>query len=105
MVSAHSTNDGRLHVRNVQNLIARVTTTAGAYLRDQATGELRTRLKEMFEPEEGDCYQRLQPLPAIDDIDIDPNRVTLVVSEPHPAGLHPNLRTFHDQHTDRIDHA
>lgn len=97
----HSTNDGRLHVRNVQNLIARVTTTAGAYLRDQATGELRTRLKEMFEPEEGDCYQRLQPLPAIDDIDIDPNRVTLVVSEPHPAGLHPNLRTFHDQYTYR----
>ena len=33
----HSTNDGRLHLRNVQNLVARVTTTAGAYLRDQAT--------------------------------------------------------------------
>ncbi len=97
----HSTNDGRLHVRNVQNLIARVTTTAGAYLRDQATGELRSRLKDMFEPDVGDCYQRLQPLPAIDGIDLDPNRVTLVVSEPHPAGLHPNLRTFYDQHTYR----
>ena len=39
----HSTNDGRLHLRNVQNLIARVTTTASAYLRDQASRELQER--------------------------------------------------------------
>ena len=45
----HSTNDGRLHLRNVQNLIARVTTTAGAYLRDQANTELKDRLAEIFE--------------------------------------------------------
>ena len=73
----HSTNDGRLHLRNVQNLVARVTTTAGAYLRDQATKELKERLTTIFEPSEGDCYQRLQPLPAIDEIAVDPDRVTL----------------------------
>ena len=95
----HSTNDGRLHLRNVQNLIARVTETAGAYLRDQATKELRERLEEIFKPSEGDCYQRLQPLPAIDEIAIDPDRVTLVVAEPHPAGLHPGLVDYYDQLT------
>ena len=68
----HATNDGRLHLRNVQNLIARVTTTAGAYVRDQATKELKERLTEIFEPSEGACYQRLQPLPAVDDIDVHP---------------------------------
>ena len=97
----HSTNDGRLHVRNVQNLIARVTTTAGAYLRDQATKELRSRLQEIFEPEVGDCYQRLLPLPGVDEIGVDQSRVTLIVAEPHAAGLHPILRTFYDQHTFR----
>ena len=97
----HTTNDGRLHLRNVQNLIARVTTTAGAYLRDQATKELKERLTEIFEPAEGACYQRLQPLPAVDEIDIQPDRVTLVVSEPHPAGLHPDLTTLYDQLTYR----
>lgn len=97
----HSTNDGRLHLRNVQNLIARVTTTAGAYLRDQANTELKDRLAEIFEPEERDCYQRLQALPAIDEIDIDPSRVSLIVAEPHPAGLHPDLITLYDQHTYR----
>ncbi len=95
----HSTNDGRLHLRNVQNLVARVTTTAGAYLRDQATKELKERLTAIFEPSEGDCYQRLQPLPAIDEIHIDPDRVTLVVAEPHPAGLHPELAAYYEQLT------
>ncbi|MCY3839415.1 MAG: DUF499 domain-containing protein [Gammaproteobacteria bacterium] len=95
----HTTNDGRLHVRNVQNLIARVTTTAGAYVRDQATRELKERLAEIFDPTEGTCYQDLIPLPAVDEIDIDPNRVTLVVTEPHPNGLHPDLATLYDQHT------
>ena len=97
----HATNDGRLHLRNVQNLIARVTTTAGAYVRDQATKELKERLTEIFEPTEGACYQRLQPLPAVDGIDVHPDRVTLVVAEPHPAGLHPDLAAFYEQLTYR----
>ncbi len=97
----HATNDGRLHLRNVQNLIARVTTTAGAYVRDQATKELKERLTEIFEPAEGACYQRLQPLPAVDGIDVHPERVTLVVAEPHPAGLHPDLATLYEQLTYR----
>ena len=97
----HSTNDGRLHVRDVQNLVARVTTTAGAYLRDQATREVTERLREIFRPDEGSCYQRLVPLPAVDEIDVGAERVTLIVAEPHPAGLHPDLRTLYDQHTYR----
>ena len=97
----HTTSDGRLHLRNVQNLIARVTTTAGAYLRDQATKELKERLTEIFEPAEGSCYQRLQPLPAVDEINVNPEQVTLVVAEPHPAGLHPALTELYEQHTYR----
>ena len=67
----HTTNDGRLHVRNVQNLVARVTTTAGTYLRDQAAGELKSRLREIFKPTEGGCYQQVAPLPAVDNVKID----------------------------------
>ena len=94
----HTTNDGRLHVRNVQNLVARVTTTAGAYVRDQATKELKERLNGIFEPTEGTCYQRLSPLPAVDEIEIEPHQVTLVVADPHPNGLHPDLQTLYEQH-------
>ena len=97
----HATNDGRLHLRNVQNLVARVTATAGAFLRDQATKELKERLTEMFKPTEGSCYQHLLPLPAVDEIDVGPARVTLVVAEPHPDGLHPDLVKLYEQLTHR----
>ena len=97
----HTTNDGRLHVRNVQNLVARVTTTAGAYLRDQAAGELKSRLREIFEPTDGWCYQQVAALPAVDDVEIGAGKVTLVVSEPHPDGLHPDLVKLYDQLTYR----
>ena len=94
----HSTSDGRLHLRNVQNLVARVTTTAGAYLRDQATKELKDRLKQIFEPQNKWCYQRLVALPAVDEIDVTSDKVTLVVSAPHPDGLHPDLVKLYEQH-------
>ena len=97
----HTTSDGRLHVRNVQNLVARVTTTATAYLRDQATRELKDRLRLIFDPADQWCYQRLRPLPAVDEIEVEPDKVTLVVSEPHPNGLHPDLVTLYEQHTYR----
>ena len=97
----HDGNDGRLHLRNVQNLVARVTTTAGAYLRDHATREVQERLAEIFDPQERSCYQRLVALPGADAVDAGAERVTLVVAEPHPAGLHPDLRTLYDQHTYR----
>ena len=97
----HGSNDGRLHLRNVQNLIARVSTTARAYLRDQAAREVKERLAEIFAPHDRACYQRLAPLPAVDEIDIGAEHVTLIVAEPHPAGLHPDLRTLYDQHTYR----
>ena len=97
----HTTNDGRLHVRNVQNLVARVTTTAGAYLRDQAASELKSRLRKIFEPTDGWCYQQVAPLPAVDDVEVGAGKVRLVVSEPHPDGLHPDLVKLYDQLTYR----
>ena len=59
------------------------------------------RLSDVFDPVDGQCYQRLQVLPAVDEIEINPGRVTLVVTEPHPAGLHPDLAALYEQHTYR----
>jgi hypothetical protein len=62
--------------------------------------ELRSRLKEIFEPVDGWCYQRVLALPAVDEIELDQDRVTLVISEPHAgAGLRQELRGFWEQTT------
>ena len=100
----HVTGGGggeRLYVRQVQNLVARVATTASAYLRDQAILELKSRLGKIFEAQDGWCYRRLAVLPAIDKIDIVPDEVTLVVSEPNREGLNPDLVILYEQLTFR----
>lgn len=92
----HAGRDGRLFVKNVQNLVARLRTTAESYLRDQSLRELRDRLGELFKPNTGWCYQKVQALPAVDEIDIAQDKTVLVIFNPHPGGLHPDLLKLHD---------
>ena len=92
----HAGRDGRLFIKNVQNLVARLRTTAESYLHDQSLKELRERLTELFKPEEGHCYQKVQALPAVDEIDVTQDRTVLVIANPHPGGLNPDLTTLYD---------
>lgn len=87
----HAGRDGRLFVKNVQNLVARLRTTAESYLHDQSLRELRDRLYELFKPDTGWCYQKVQALPAVDEIDLPQDRTVLVIANPHAGGLHPDL--------------
>ena len=52
----HANRDGRLYFRNVQNLVAKLESLSGAYIREQAVKELRIRLSNIFEPQTGWCY-------------------------------------------------
>ena len=96
----HSTRDGKLYFRNVQNLNAKLESLVRAYQKEQAVQELRKRLRDLFEPQQGWCYQRVLALPAVDEIELDQDRVSLVIAEPHTGtGLHPELQTFWKQAT------
>jgi hypothetical protein len=93
----HSNRDGKLYFRNVQNLNAKLESLVGAYQSEQAVKELRARLENLFKPVNGWCYQRVQVLPPVDEIELDQDRVTLVISEPHTgSGLRQELRGFWD---------
>lgn len=96
----HSNRDGKLFFKNVENLNAKLESLARAYVREQSLKELRQRLTEMFKPVNGWCYQEVLPLPAIDEINLVSDLVTLVVSEPFVGqGLNPQLKQFFDQTT------
>lgn len=95
----HSTRDGKLFFRNVQNLNAKLESMVKAYDQTQAVAELRDRLLALFQPDNGWCYQRVLPLPATDEIELEQDKVTLVITEPRGGGLHPDLRKFYDQET------
>lgn len=96
----HSDRDGKLYFKNVQNLNAKLESLVRAYLPEQAVKELRTRLEELFKPGTAWCYQRVLALPAIDEIELEQDRVTLVITEPYSGGgLRPEIRDFFEQAT------
>lgn len=91
----HSSREGKLYFKNVQNLVAKLKTTAESYNRESSRKQLKTFLEDVFAPSMRDCYQQVQALSAIDEIDIKSDKVTLVVCEPYPGGLNPDLQKLY----------
>ncbi len=90
----HSNREGKLFFKNVENLVARLNTLAESYNREASLKELRSFLGRAFNPSMKDCYQEVLSLPALDEIQIKADKVTLVIYEPHTeaSGLHPKLK-------------
>lgn len=96
----HANRDGKLYFKDVQNLNAKLDSLSKAYVREQSIKELRQRLDSMFAPSSRWCYQAVQSLPGVDEIELSQDRVTLVVTEPYAgSGLNPHLKQFWEQAT------
>jgi len=78
----HVTRDGKLFFKNVENLKAKVATYARNKLREQREKELRDRLTEMFKITTKAAYQKLLPLPALDQIQLQQDTATMVIFRP-----------------------
>jgi hypothetical protein len=78
----HASRDGKLFFKNVENLKAKVATYARNKLREQREKELRDRLGDMFKVMTRAAYQKIQALPALDQIQLQQDTVTLVVFRP-----------------------
>ncbi len=96
----HADREGRLFFKNTENVVAKLHTIATSYTREIRLKELAEFLKKSFEPKIGDCYQTVLALPAVDDISLTADKVTLVISEPYPdGGLDPALLKFWEDTT------
>lgn len=90
-------NRGRLYFQNTKNMVAEMNTLVDSYTNENAKKELRRILEQNFSPQLKDCYELLYVLPAVDEIDLDQNKISLVIFEPYPGSiLHPDLKKFHD---------
>ena len=91
-----SNREGELYFKNVQNLVAKLKTTAESYNRESSLKELRNFLANVFAPSMKDCYQEVLALPALDEIQMKPDKVSLLIYEPYTGGgLHPDLQQFY----------
>lgn len=92
--------EGRLFFKNTKNMIAEMHSLVESYDNEQAKKELRTFLEQRFKPTVQDCYQVVQVFPAVDDIQLTSDKVTLVLFEPFVGtGLHPELQKFYEKST------
>ena len=86
-------NRGRLYFQNTKNMVAEMNTLVDSYTNENAKKELKKILVQNFSPNLKTCYEMLYVLPAADEIDLDQNKISLVVFEPHSGSeLHPNLK-------------
>ncbi|MDR0764047.1 MAG: DUF499 domain-containing protein [Synergistaceae bacterium] len=90
-------NRGRFYFQNTKNMVAEMNTLVDSYSDESAKKELRKFLEGNFDPKLKKCYESLYVLPAIDEIHIEQNKVSLVIFEPFTGtGLHPDLRNFYE---------
>ena len=102
----HTDKDGKFYFKNVRNLIAELNSLVDSFDDDNAKVEIRDFLKEKFSPRLKDCYQHVHVFPAIDEIQVTADQITLALFEPNTEqpGLHPQLaRLYEDtQYKNRI---
>ncbi len=90
----HTNQLGKLYFRDVENLVAKIKTVAEGVNRESSLKELRSFLKDTFIPSLKDCYQEVQVLPPIDEIDPRQDKVTLIICEPSTSGgLSPDIQS------------
>ncbi|GHS97709.1 hypothetical protein AGMMS50276_18210 [Synergistales bacterium] len=84
-------------IKALCKMIAEMNTLVDSYSNESAKKELREFLEGNFYPKLKKCYESLYVLPAIDEIHVEQNKVSLVIFEPYTGvGLHPDLQQFYD---------
>lgn len=92
----HVNRDGRLYFKDIQNINAKLSSYIGGMVKESKEKELRKQLESIFAPAKREVYQKLLCLPAIDEVDLNQDQVTLVVFQPREDSL-TSIRLFHEQ--------
>ena len=76
------TKSGRFYFHRQQNLNARVNSYANVCTHIDRDAQIEAKLTEMFEPRDKRCYQKVAVLPALDQVQLEQDRTTLVICKP-----------------------
>jgi hypothetical protein len=78
----HNSADGRLYFKNQQNLAAKLRSTALSLHAETVDRMLREHLESYFSASLRDCYQVIKVLPPPDEVQVEPEKTTLVIVRP-----------------------
>lgn len=88
--------NNRLFFKDIKNVNAELISLVDTYSLDFAKDKIKKYLEIKFKPELKDCYQSILVFPSIDEIELDRDAVTLILTEPSKNfnGLQKNLEIF-----------
>src|SRR5699024_5392132 len=91
----------RLYFKNIKNVNAELIDAINTYSYDFGKQAIKSFLVEKFTPKQKDCYQVVNVFPSISDIELERDKVTLILSEPNKdsTGLNPDLKKFFEDTT------
>jgi predicted AAA+ superfamily ATPase len=76
------TKSGRYLFNRHKNLNAQVNSYTNVCTAQDRDAKIEAKLAEMFEPRDKRCYQRLEVLPALDQVQLERDKTTLVILKP-----------------------
>ena len=93
----HIDREGNFLYRDVQNVVAKLTSISQTYNNESIRKELINKLNELFMSKIKDCYQKIFALPSLDEINLEQDKVSLIIYLPYiGGGLHPDLQKLYD---------
>jgi hypothetical protein len=96
----------RLFFKDVKNVNAELNDLVNGYSYDMAKQTIKEILSTRFQPKMGDCYQEVQVFPAIDEIELKQDKITLIITEPDSdeGGLQSDIKKFYEdcQYQNRV---
>jgi hypothetical protein len=100
----HLDNSGNFLFKDVVNVVAKLQEYVRGYNQESIRQEIRKKLAEIFKPALSDCYQKVYTLPALDEIDLEAGKLSLIIYPPHIGGLHADLQKLYDDtsHQNRL---
>ena len=78
----HKSTDGKLFFKNTKNLAAELNGLAQSYTQESRLKELKVYLGSLFEMRQRDCYQKLEIMPASDEVETEQDKTMLVIAKP-----------------------
>ena len=82
----YTDKDNRLFFKDIKNVNAQLNNMVSSFNNEEAKQEIKKILRERFAPKAKDCYQKLLVFPAVDEIQLSKDNVTLILFEPNVNG-------------------
>lgn len=92
-------DDERIFFKETKNITAEIVSRKNGYTVENAKMYIRKELEKRFSPKQKDVYQQVLVFPAIDEISLSKNIVTLILFEPNaldPGHLQKELQTWYE---------